>query len=161
MGLDGVRRAVFVRHSHPLSAWSRFVTTPFLLAPFWAKKAAVTGVVVAWFAINPVMTPAPEHQERFATRAMLGEEIWAADPGRDRGVVALNVAGSICLAGAVCAAWHRRAVPAGLSTAGSMALTMLCWRRYAAIYDADQEPGDLRGGPADEADGLPGELRRR
>ena len=161
MGLDGVRRAVFARHSHPLSAWSRFVTTPVLLAPFWAKKAAVTGVVAAWFTVNPVMTPEPEHQEGFATRAMLGEEIWSADPGRDRGLVALNVAGSICLAAGVLAAWHRRAVPAGLGTAGSMALTMLCWRRYAAIYDAGEFSGDRQGGPADEADGPAGDLPRR
>ena len=138
MGLDGVRRAVFARHSHPLSAWSRFVTTPVLLAPFWAKKAAVTGLVAAWFAINPVMTPEPEHQERFATRAMLGEEIWAADPRSDAVLVALNAVGAFCLAAGVRGAWHRRAAAAGLGTAGSMVLTMLCWRRYAAIYDADQ-----------------------
>lgn len=143
MGLADVRRAVFARHSHPVSAWSRFLTTPLLLAPLWTRKPSVAAGVGAWFAINPVMTPEPGHQRGFATRAMLGEESWAADPGQDPRLIGLNAAGAAFLAGALVAAWQRRTGPAVLGTTGSMVVTMLCWRRYAAQYATSSSPADV------------------
>lgn len=137
MGIADIRRIVFLRHSHPVSAWSRFLTTPLLLAPFWMRSWPASGLVGVWFAVNPVMTPEPPDQRAFATRAMLGEEVWAADPGQDPALIGLNGAGTVLLTAAVVAAWRRRALPAALGTAGSMAVTMLCWRRYAAIHAAD------------------------
>lgn len=141
MRIAELRRRVFARHSHPVSAWSRFWTTPLLLAPLWTKRLSVGAGVGAWFAINPVMTPVPTDRRAFATRAMLGEEIWSADPGQDRMLIGLNAAGTVVLAGALVAAWQRRAIPATLATVSSMAMTMLCWQRYAARYDAAQDRG--------------------
>lgn len=71
MRLGEIRRWVFVRHSHPVSAWSRFLTTPLLLAPVWTRKVSV-GIATV------------------------------------------------------------------LSIVGSMAVTMFCWRRYAALHAAAQ-----------------------
>lgn len=136
MRIVEIRSLVFARHSHPVSAWSRFLTTPLLLAPVRTRRLSLAGVVAAWFAINPVMTPEPQHQRAFATRAMLGEELWAADPGQDRALIGLNAAGTVFLTAGVVAAWQRRSIATVLSTAGSMAVTMLCWRWYAAIHAA-------------------------
>lgn len=135
MKLGKMRRFVFARHCHPVSAWSRLLTTPLLLAPFWTRRPAVIAGVATWFAVNPVMTPEPAHQRAFATRAMLGEELWSTDPAQDRALVGLNAAGSVALAVAIIAAWRRRSVPAALSTAASMAITMASWKRYAEIFD--------------------------
>ena len=93
------------------------------------------------------MTPEPAHQRAFATRAMLGEELWSADPGRDRPLIALNVVGAVALGAALLASWRRRPGAAAWGTAVAMAMTMLSWGRYAAVFDeesassATPEPG--------------------
>jgi hypothetical protein len=137
MNVADLRRAVFARHAHPVSAWTRLLTTPLVVAPFWSKKPAVAGSVAVWFAINPIMTPEPARRDTFATRAILGEEIWLTAPDRDRSISTLNLAGAIVLGVASLAAWHRRRVPTAIGVTASMAITLYSWSRYAALYDAD------------------------
>jgi hypothetical protein len=129
---------MFARHAHPVSAWSRLLTTPLVIAPFWTRRADVMTGVLVWFAINPIMTPEPTERTSLATRAILGEERWMADPGLDRAILALNALGSATLGGAILAAWHRRKVPTVLSTGATMVLILCCWRRYADLYDGDR-----------------------
>lgn len=133
--LSGARRALFARHSHPLSAWSRWATTPLVLAPLWSRSPAVAAGVGLWFALNPVMTRPPRRSDRFATRAMLGEERWTRDRSSDPRMAGLNLAGSLLIAAAGVAAWRRRPAPAGLWVGASMLITLLSWKRYAAIED--------------------------
>lgn len=135
MSLADARRSVFARHCHPVSAWSRFATIPLVLVPLWTRSPAVTAGVGAWFAVNPVMTPEPSHHRAFATRAMLGEELWTSDPGQDRALVGLNIAGSLALSAGSWAAWRRRPVPAAVAMAAAMVTTMISWQRYASIFD--------------------------
>lgn len=133
-----LRHWMFARHAHPVSAWSRLLTTPLVVAPSWTRRADVTTGVLVWFAINPIMTPEPTKRTSLATRAILGEERWMADPGLDRTIIVLNALGSATLGGAILAAWHRRKVPTVLGTAATMVLTLCCWRRYADLYDGDR-----------------------
>lgn len=134
-----LRHRVFARHAHPISAWSRLVTTPLVVAPPWTRRTDVTTAVLVWFAINPMIMPEPTERTSLATRAILGEERWAADPNLDRTIIVLNALGLAALSGAVVAAWHRRKVPTVLGTAASMMLTLCCWRRYADLYDRDRD----------------------
>ncbi|WP_198684068.1 DUF6653 family protein [Brachybacterium sp. YJGR34] len=141
-GESSLRRAVFARHSHPLSAWSRWASIPAILVPFWRRSwRPVTGLA-AWFALNPVMTPPPAHRDAFATRAILGEERWLADRTLDPRMGAVNAAGSALLAAGAAAAWRRRALPAALAAGASMAATLYSWARYAAIEDRARAAGD-------------------
>ncbi|MGC4994570.1 DUF6653 family protein [Nocardia salmonicida] len=130
-----LRHRVFARHSHPVSAWTRLLTTPLVVAPFWTRRADVTAGVLVWFAINPIITPEPVDRRSFATRAILGEERWLARPELDSTMTVLNAVGAGVLAGSMLAARHRRKVPTVLGVAASMALTLYSWRRYAALYD--------------------------
>lgn len=108
---------------------------PLMLAPLWTRNLTVGVCVGVWFAVNPVMTPKPSHHRAFATRAMLGEEMWAADRGRERVLIGLNIAGSAALGTSMVAAWRQRAVPAAVGVAATMVTTMLSWQRYASIFD--------------------------
>ena len=76
-----VRRWVFRRHAHPVSAWSRWATTPLIVLPLWTRNWRTAVPVAAWFAVNPVMTPPVTDDHAFATRAMLGEERLVHRPG--------------------------------------------------------------------------------
>ncbi|WP_078286087.1 hypothetical protein [Mycobacteroides chelonae] len=80
MNGEAVRRWIFERHCHPVSAWSRWATTPLLLVPVWTRRWRWAVPIAAWLAINPVAT----------------------------------------------------------GTALSMAITLLAWRRYAHIWEANQ-----------------------
>jgi hypothetical protein len=133
-----LRHWMFARHAHPVSAWTRLFTTPLVVAPFWTRRADVTAGVLVWFAINPIMTPEPADRRSFATRAILGEERWLAQPELDRTMSALNAVGLIALGGAILAARHRRKVPTILGVAATMAFTLYGWRRYADLYDGDR-----------------------
>ena len=71
----------------------------------------------------------------FATRAILGEEQWIADPIKRRDIIALNAVGAACLSVAGVTAWQRRPLPMAVAIAGSMAVILMTWRRYAELYD--------------------------
>ncbi len=63
-----------------------------------------------------------------------------AHPELDRTMSAVNAVGFLALAEAILAAWHRRKVPTILGVAASMAFTLYGWRRYADLYDGDENP---------------------
>ncbi len=134
-----LRHWMFVRHAHPVSAWSRLLTVPLVAAPFWTRRTDVTAGVPVWFAMNPIMTPEPADRRSFATRAILGEERWLAQPGLDRTMGALNVLGVVALGGAVLAAWHRRKAPTVVGVAATMAPRCTAGRRYADLYDGARD----------------------
>ncbi|GAA1212658.1 DUF6653 family protein [Prauserella alba] len=137
---DRFRRWMFARHAHPVSAWSRWATTPLLVVPLWTRDWRHAVPIAVWMAINPVVTPPVRSDKNFATRAILGEEQWIADPKQDPGSAGLNAVGSAGLAAAALGAWTKRPVPTVLGLAWSMTVTMLGWRRYADLYD--RQSGD-------------------
>ena len=88
---------VFVRHAHPISAWSRWASTPLVVVPLWYRRSWTAVPIAAWMIINPIITPPVTDDRAFATRAILAEEQWIADPSKRRGIIALNAAGATCL----------------------------------------------------------------
>ena len=131
-----MRHQVFARHAHPISAWSRWASTPLLVVPLWYRRSWTALPIAAWMLINPIITPAVSDDRAFATRAILGEEQWVADPLKRRDLIALNAAGAAGLAIAGVAAWWRRPLPMAAAIAGSMAVIMMTWRGYADLYDS-------------------------
>ena len=131
-----IRHRVFVRHAHPVSAWSRWASTPLLVVPLWYRQTWTALPVAAWMLVNPIITPAPSDDRAFATRAILGEEQWIADPVKRPDLIALNAVGAAGLAIAGVAAWRRRPLPMGVAIAGSMVVILLTWRQYADLYDS-------------------------
>lgn len=124
--LAGLRRAVFARHANPLSAWSRWATTPLILVPVWRRSWRDAAWVAAWFALNPVVFPEPADQSAWSTRAMLGEERWIVDRPRDAALL-VNVTGSVATVAALVNARQRRLLPTAQATAAAMAATLGYW----------------------------------
>ena len=127
---------VFARHAHPVSAWSRWASTPLLVVPLWTRRSWTWIPIAAWMVLNPVVTPPASDDHAFTTRAILGEERWVADPTPRPDIIALNAARTALLAAAGAAAWRRRPLATAGAIAGAMAVILMTWRRYAELYDA-------------------------
>lgn len=131
------RRAIFARHCHPWSAWTRWASTPLTLVPVWTRRPLHAVLLGAWLTVNPFVFGKPTHHRAWATRAMLGEELWIARRPHDAAMV-VSVATSVAAAAGVLAARRHRLGPAVIAVAAQMALTMLYWQQMVG-YLARQD----------------------
>lgn len=129
-----VRRAIFARHANPWSAWTRWASTPLMLLPAWTRRRRHAVLVGAWLAINPVVFPKVTDKRSWATRAMLGEELWITNRPRDT-AAALTVVTSTIAVVAIVAARRHRWVHAAVATAVQMALTLVYWQQMVRYLD--------------------------
>ena len=130
-----MRSRVFVRHAHPISAWSRWASTPLVIVPLWCRRGWPALPIAAWMIINPIITPPVTDDRAFATRAILGEELWIADPLERRDIIALNAVSAACLSVAGITAWRRRPLAMAIALTASMGAILMTWRSYADVYD--------------------------
>ena len=136
MSVDGsrIQRWVFSRHAHPVSAWSRWISTPLIVVPFWTRRWSTVVPIGAWMILNPIVTPAPSDDSAWATRAVLGEERWLAHHPRDR-LAAVNAANAATLLATLVPAWRKNKPLTMLGVGTSMALTLVSWNLYADYYN--------------------------
>ncbi len=128
-----LRRTMFARHSNPWSAWTRWASTPLVLVPVWTRRRRDAALVAAWLAVNPVVFPKPANDRVWATRAILGEELWTSrrmDTARG-----ISVATSLCAAAAIIASVRHRLTPAVAACAVQMGLTLVYWEMMARYWD--------------------------
>ena len=128
MAIARMRRAMFTRHANPWSAWSRWASTPLVLLPVWTRRRSHALMAAIWFALNPVIFPKINDERSWATRAMLGEELWISRTPRD-GSAALSMVTSLVAVVALVAAHRHRAASAAVATATQMALTLVYWQQ--------------------------------
>ena len=128
------RRVLFDRHSNPWSAWTRWASTPLVLVPVWTRRWGDAALVSVWLLLNPVIFPKPASDENWATRAILGEELWITQRPKDaaRTVSAVASAAAVC---AIVAARRHRLGLAATATAVQMALTLVYWEMMARYRD--------------------------
>ena len=136
--LKRLTRKVFEHHSNPWSAWTRLLSTPLVLVPFWTRSWRHGALVGAWLLLNPVVFSEPKDDSAWATRAMLGEEMWIAERPLDR-AMAVNVAASAFGIGGVLASLKRRPLPAALCTVFEVALLLLYWQLMTEYYEEHRE----------------------
>jgi hypothetical protein len=129
-----VRRAIFARHANPWSAWTRWASTPLVLLPVWTRRRSHAVVVGAWLAVNPVVFPRVTEQRKWATRAMLGEELWITNRPKDT-AAALSALTSVIAVVAIVAARRHRPVLAAVATVAQMALTLVYWQQMVRYLD--------------------------
>jgi hypothetical protein len=136
-----VRRAIFARHCHPWSAWTRWASTPLTLVPVWTRRWSHAVVIGLWLAVNPFIFGKPADHRSWATRAMLGEEQWITQRPRDAAAAVSGVTSVVAVVGIV-AARRRRMVPTAVATAVQMALTMVYWGQMVRYFDRQVHTGD-------------------
>jgi Family of unknown function (DUF6653) len=129
-----VRRAIFARHANPWSAWTRWASTPLVLVPVWTRRRSHALLIGAWLAVNPVVFPKVTDERNWATRAMLGEELWITRRPRDAASV-VSVVTSVVAVIAAIAARRRRLVPAAATCAVQMALTLIYWQQMVRYLE--------------------------
>ncbi|WP_197283775.1 DUF6653 family protein [Mycobacterium sp. Marseille-P9652] len=129
-----VRRAIFARHCHPWSAWTRWASAPLILVPVWTRRWREAALVALWLAINPFVFGKPPHQRAWATRAMLGEELWISRRPRDA-AVAVSAVTSAAAVAALVAARRRRLRTAAIAVAVQMALTLVYWQQMVRYFE--------------------------
>lgn len=132
------RRMMFARHANPWSAWTRWASTPLVLVPVWTRRWSHAALVGLWLAANPFVFGKPRDEHAFASRAMLGEELWITRRPRDDALV-VSALTSVAAVGALVAARRRRLVPAAAATAVQMALTLVYWRQMVRYLDRESQ----------------------
>ncbi|BBZ13896.1 DUF6653 family protein [Mycobacterium branderi] len=132
--ISRVRRAVFARHSNPWSAWTRWASTPLVLVPVWTRRRSHAAAVGLWLAVNPVVFPKPADDRNWATRAMLGEELWIVKRPKDTAAAVSGVTSAVAVVAIVAARRHRLAAAAA-ATVVQMALTLVYWAQMARYLD--------------------------
>jgi hypothetical protein len=123
-----VRRAIFARHANPWSAWTRWASTPLVLLPAWTRRRSHAVLVAVWLALNPVVFPRPTDDRNWATRAILGEELWITDRPANAATGLSAVTSAVAVV-AILAARRHRPVLAAIATAAQMGLTLLYWQQ--------------------------------
>ena len=136
--LKRLTRKVFEHHSNPWSAWTRLMSTPLVLVPLWTRSWRHGALVGAWLLLNPVVFSEPKDDSAWATRAMLGEEMWIAERPLDR-AMAVNAAASAFGIGGVLASLKRRPLPAALCTVFEVALLLHYWQLMTEYYEEHRE----------------------
>ena len=127
-------KKVFARHSNPWSAWSRLFSAPLVFVPIWNRSWREGTILGVWLIVNPLVFPEPKDDEAWATRAMLGEEMWIAKRPLDR-AMALSVGAAAFNLGGIWGAYKRRLLPTAVCTVGQVALLLAYWRELVVYYE--------------------------
>jgi hypothetical protein len=138
--LKRLTRKVFEHHSNPWSAWTRLLSVPLVFVPVWTRSWRHAFLVGAWLLLNPMVFPEPKDASAWATRAMLGEEMWIAERPLDR-AMAVNAAASAFGIGGVAASLKRRLLPTALCTVLEVALLLLYWKLMADYEEHRKDRG--------------------
>lgn len=127
------------RHSNPWSVWTRILTNPLAYVPVWNHSWRQAIPVALWFWLNPRLFPPPEDDSSWATRGVLGEQLWTASQREKLSPdfpMALNAMSALFALPAVHAAYNRKL---GRTLAlGGFALTFKMWfvDRMVVLYEA-------------------------
>ncbi len=143
-------KRVWKRHSNPWSVWTRILSYPLVYVPVWNRSWKQGAAVAAWFAANPVLFPEAEGDEPWATRGVLGEELWTAERPRDLSML-INTASAAFFAGGLLATYRRRFWPMMLG-AGAALLLKLWYIDRMVFYNEqhrDAAGGERSGGELD------------
>src|SRR5262245_385439 len=138
------RRTMFARHSNPWSAWSRWASTPLVLVPVWTRRWSHAALIGGWLAVNPLVFPEPVDDRNWATRAMLGEELWITRRPKDSAWI-ISAAASTAAVCALTAARRHQLRIAATATAVQMCLTLAYWEAMVRYRARQEELGRASG----------------
>ena len=79
-GLDG---EAWMRHANPMSVWTRFTVLPLLVIAIWSRdwigwwSLVPIALAIVWTIVNPALFAPPRSTRNWASKAVLGERVWA------------------------------------------------------------------------------------
>lgn len=90
--------------------------------------------VGGWFALNPRLFPPPKDDSAWATRAVLGEQLWMKG-SKGALPIALNAISGVCFVAGLRAAYQRRLSPLIAWGALALGFKMVFLTRMVHLYD--------------------------
>jgi hypothetical protein len=122
------------RHSNSWSVWTRVLTYPLIYVPVWNRSWRQTVPVAAWFVLNPRLSPPPKDDSSWATRSVLGEQIWTRKRRADL-PMAITILSALFFMLALYSAYARRLWK--LITLGGFAFVFKVWflERMVVCYE--------------------------
>ena len=129
-----MKERTWERHSNPWSVWTRVLTYPLVYLPVWNRSWLQAVSVGAWFFVNPRLFPPPEDDSSWATRSVLGEQLWTRRPRADLPMGQNVLSGLVFLVALHSAYTHRLG---RLVSFGGLALAVKLWflERMVAYYE--------------------------
>ena len=129
-----MKEQTWERHSNPWSVWTRVLTNPLVYLPAWNRSWRQAVSVGAWFLLNPRLFPPPKDASSWATRSVLGEQIWTSKPRADLPML-INIFSALFFLVALYSAYARRLW--SLITFGGFALSFKVWflERMVVCYE--------------------------
>lgn len=160
----GMTDDVWKRHANPWSVWTRIPIPAAIALAVWSRRwigrwsLLPIGAVVVWAAVNPRVFPPPRSTDRWATRAVLGEQLWTASrkagepvPRRVAPVVltGMNTAGmAVMVRGLVVQDPWMTATGLAVHMAGkNWFLDRMVWHHADAVREQTSPAATVDGGP--------------
>ncbi len=100
----------------------------------WNRNWKQGVAVAAWFTVIPSLFREPKDGESWATRGVLGEELWTAERPRDLSML-LNGASATFFAGGLLSAYKRRFWPLMFYASAAYLLKQLYIDRMTFYYE--------------------------
>ena len=111
------------------------LTNPLVYVPVWNRSWRQAISVVAWFLLNPRLFPPPKDDSSWATRSVLGEQIWIRTTKYADLPMLINTLSALFFLLALYSAYVRRLWK--LTSFGGFALVFKLWflERMVAYYE--------------------------
>jgi hypothetical protein len=81
--LFGLEGEGWMRHSNPISVWTRFAVLPLLTLSVWSRDwigwwcLVPVALSLIFMVVNPLLFPVPRSTRNWASKGVFGERIWA------------------------------------------------------------------------------------
>jgi Family of unknown function (DUF6653) len=129
-----MKKQTWERHSNPWSVWTRVLTYPLVYVPVWNRSWRQAVSVGGWILVNPRLFPPPQDDSSWATRSVLGEQIWTRKQRADLPMTT-SIFSAVFFLVALYSAYTQRLWR--LVSFGSLALVLKLWflERMVSYYD--------------------------
>jgi hypothetical protein len=129
-------RYFWSRHANSGSVWTLFAAFPMLVLGIYRRDQPLLIGTLLFVLVNPLLFSPPTTDTAWATRVVLGEQIWPEQGLRSSptNLVFITLAAPVYLYNLRAAA-KRNSVRTLLSTALSMALMLLFFRQMSRLYE--------------------------
>lgn len=133
-----MKEDTWLKHSNPLSGWTRFAAVPVLMIAVWHRNWLVVAAVSGFIAVNPFLFLPPARSDRWITRAVLGEKIYCSRKKQFDFSFLLLVLVAVSFALALYGVILRQIHSAVSGTAGVIVFKLWYLDRMVKIYDLEK-----------------------
>lgn len=134
-------RLFWSRHANPWSVWTLVAAYPTLILAVYRRNRPLLVGTLLFVGMNPLVFAPPETDEAWATRVVLGEQVWIEQGIGSSTHTLFTAAAAPVYLFTVRSAVKRQPLSTTLGIVASMGLMFLFFRRMVALYDDQRGPG--------------------